>query len=570
MTKEELKALIQSMTPEEYAEFEAQLSDDDAEKISKVLSEQSLGEKAFDYALRALDYAGGLTRTGAAGLGELVTGKDLVQEGDLLKALQGKAPQTSEFLERGGAGEWGSVDVPLLGRVTGRDLAGFTGDVLLDPLTYLTLGTGGAAKTALKETGKKVLAGKKIPENLAQKGLNTLLRPTQALRQKTGRSIYGASAPLKRGDVYAKRFGKDQDALSNTLFKHGITGSAESTQKQAALLANSLMDRRNQILKIADDAGVIADAGKALAPVIKDLRQTAQSKKVLNPSVKTQAQKFAEILEDYVQQNKYVPERLPNPEQVPLMFSSELPKGGMRVTEGTQAVAENILPRAVPARGPQMDLFPSGGELIPNTNIYATKLGTPSGQMPYTIIQGQSAIDKGQQLLLRPQDLIQPVAPIPATGGLKPSEMSDLTTQLYKMSQDSAYDTLRSSTPGQKASKRAAARTDTARAAAIRKVDPKLAREFREINKDLSALLTTKKPMATEASKEVMKNAITPIDTSLFYLDPLLGAAKKAGDISKTPGFRTKVGMSMATDPGTYDVLLRRALIERSYDDNER
>ncbi len=83
---------------------------------------------------------------------------------------------------------------------------GFVGDVLLDPLTYLTVGTGAAAKTALKEGGKAVA---KEGANKHLKFMGQELIDLTAAGQKLGDSSLGrATEPLRQGvtDTFAPIF----------------------------------------------------------------------------------------------------------------------------------------------------------------------------------------------------------------------------------------------------------------------------------------------------------------------------------------------------------------------------
>jgi hypothetical protein len=71
---------------------------------------------------------------------------------------------------------------------------------------------------------------------------------------------------------------------------------------------------------------------------------------------------------------------------------------------------------------------------------------------------------------------------------------------------------------------------------------------LRTTNEDLGNLLTGRKALWNEYSKEVTRNAVTPVDTAMAFLNPKAELAKKMGDISKGSRFRTGVGLQLA-DP---------------------
>lgn len=442
---------IKELPEEEAVALMAQLSDDELSQLERAQSITSDLEQAKQALLsvpgRAADYAGGVARTGLAAAADPLVEANLVTQEDLLNALKGQAPQSAEFLERGGVPEMGSVNVPFVGPVSGRDVLGFGLDVATDPLTYATLGGGAARKAAVK-------AGKTTPLLSAR----SVLAPTETLRQKAGRALYGASASLKRGDIAGAKVGKGDTAVSNVLFKYGITGGAKETADKALDLAEQLYQRQQQILMDASEMGAQVDIEKALLRPAKKAKQVAtgtQRGAVL--PVRQQAGQAGAVLEDLAAQ---------------------------------------------------------------------------------------------QAGMYGPGNLFTPV------------EASRAKTQFYGLLGDDAYSQLAKSDEGARIFKDAASRTKTAVEAGIRKVDPQLARELREVNRDLGALLSSKKVMSTEAGKEIMKNSITPVDTALLFASPGTAAAKKAGDILKAPGFRTKAGMSLATDPGVTDVLLRRYLLD--------
>jgi hypothetical protein len=219
-------------------------------------SEPGIGSKALDYGLRALDYAGGYGRV----LGGTLAGQATLA--DLEKALVGQAPPTSEFIQRAGGGEMGSLSevLPSLyskeGKglslkqggpldITGRGALGFVGDVALDPLTYT--GVGPVAK-ALGKAGK---VGQ-IVENVAN--------PVSNLLQSSGKSMYKSG--LKKIDQQSLLFGKEP--VSELLWKNRVTGSATSIAEQMDTMAERLLKERDAIIQKATEAGGTVNMNAAM------------------------------------------------------------------------------------------------------------------------------------------------------------------------------------------------------------------------------------------------------------------------------------------------------------------
>ena len=66
----------------------------------------SLTSKGIDYALRALDYTGGIGRGTVAGALEIPTGKDLVSFSDVIK---GRVPSSADMMEKMGVPKSGEI-----------------------------------------------------------------------------------------------------------------------------------------------------------------------------------------------------------------------------------------------------------------------------------------------------------------------------------------------------------------------------------------------------------------------------------------------------------------------------
>tara|TARA_R110002012_G_scaffold303533_1_gene505348 strand:+ start:4523 stop:5842 length:1320 start_codon:yes stop_codon:yes gene_type:complete len=220
-TREEMIAALKGPSAKpSRAEMIAALKGSEPERVPAQQEEQGLGSQAFDMAMRGLDYAGGLTRTGVAELADLATDEDIVQEGDWQKALQGQAPGTSEFIERSGA-EPG----------VGTAVAGFVGDVALDPTTYLSGGL-----TALGKVSK----------------LKKLLNPVGAVADVAGNKMIRSG--VAQIDEALELTGKGK--LSDILIKHDIVGTNKQIKKKLDKLSGVFSKERSAIYKKVDDAGI--------------------------------------------------------------------------------------------------------------------------------------------------------------------------------------------------------------------------------------------------------------------------------------------------------------------------
>lgn len=140
---------------------------------------------------------------------------------------------------------------------------------------------------------------------------------------------------------------------------------------------------------------------------------------------------------------------------------------------------------------------------------------------------------------------------------MTPVEASDIKTSLYNLVGDSAYDTLKKSKDGSKLLKMTARQLKNSVEGSVDKVSKKLGSEFRQVQKDLGTILTSRKVLSSEAGKEIGKNAFTSID-GIILANPTVFAAKKTADLLKTTGARTRTGANLYHDIGLSDAFLRR------------
>lgn len=192
-----------------------------------------------------------------------------------------------------------------------RGTGGFAADVAIDPLTYLSLGSAGLGKKALAEGASrmaienaakesagpvaKILAGGK---GLADKAIDTITTPAQALAAKVGEALPGkiannvATAPSQLVDWVGKKaynstvlpaiqegekFGKAD--VGDTLYNLGIANPLKIVEK-AKDATGRLMDARNKILDAAGAQGAtvpMADATAQARAAVAKLRGVKDS-----------------------------------------------------------------------------------------------------------------------------------------------------------------------------------------------------------------------------------------------------------------------------------------------------
>lgn len=232
----------------------------------KTQDEMSNFKKGLDYALRGLDYPGGIARTAVAGLANIpyaaATGQSFVGPKDVAQAFRGKAPGVGEYLERAGVPEGGSVDVPIVGDVSTRDVAGLAGDIVTDPLTALSrAGKLGAnvLDVGAQSAGKKMFKSglKKVDQAVAEKG--------------------------------AKPF-------SDVMLENKISGTSQQIQKQSESLLRDTKSARDILHEAADNAGAMVDPKVAF----KDSLDKAVKMGERDPGLKDLAEKLKDKIQVYM------------------------------------------------------------------------------------------------------------------------------------------------------------------------------------------------------------------------------------------------------------------------------
>lgn len=248
---------------------------------------------------KVLDFAGGATRAGAAGLAGLATGKELTSMKEFLEAVTGKRafPSTRDYLERGGVGELGRVsDLPVVGQyvtpgsaldVTGRGAIGFAGDLALDPANLLSLGAAGAARAGARGASAAASLSK------AASVVGDIANPLAPLARFGGRAIYRSG--LKELDEAASKAGKGANAVSDLLWQNRIAGTNRQIANQSVDAMGALKNRVKELEQLAGERGARIDPTEIFGGAMD--KTAAYGKR---PIYKAQATKYDDLIQDYM------------------------------------------------------------------------------------------------------------------------------------------------------------------------------------------------------------------------------------------------------------------------------
>jgi len=255
----------------------------------------------LDYAMRGLNYTGGLGRAAIAGAMEPFVGKDLVS---VEQALKGTVPSSSEIMEKAGVPNAALSDVlPQMYSETGEGLAlekggmfdptargtvGFGLDIAADPATYLVpylkgVQVAGVASKAAKASrlGELLLNPLGEAVGAAGKGL-----------KKGGEELY-KSAFEKADRALATRYGKG--SIADILKSEGFKGSAEEALTKTAKINESLGSKIGDYRIASEMSGILEKPLNfdAAEKVIKKYRSAS------DPKMMSIADDLQKVLESY-------------------------------------------------------------------------------------------------------------------------------------------------------------------------------------------------------------------------------------------------------------------------------
>jgi hypothetical protein len=269
------------MTPEEKKARIAQIEARLAELKAPVKEEPGM----MDYAMRGLNYAGGLGRAAVAGAMEPIVGKDLVS---MEQALKGEVPGAADIMEKAGVpnvalsevlpqmysetGEGFALEKGGIFDPTARGTIGLAADIALDPTTYLAAPLKAAQLARVGTTAGKAL---KLGEIL----VNPLGEAVGAAGKgisKAGSAAY-KSAFKKINEAIAEKTGKGISGinLGDLLEKERIVGNYEQIVPRIEELAAPIGEEVGRFRQYAANRGVMVKPTEfsSLEKEIADLRQ---------------------------------------------------------------------------------------------------------------------------------------------------------------------------------------------------------------------------------------------------------------------------------------------------------
>lgn len=250
-------------------------------------------KQAAGYAVKPLDYMGGVVRTGVGATAQdlanmggklkaFATGEDYqpieaVSDQDMRNAFMGSAPTSNQMLEKAGVPEGGSLSdiAPALYSKdpsslrptphgsfdpTARGTVGMGLDIATDPLTYL----GAGPLKAL------------LPGGRAGAVADHILNPAENALKAGGKTIYKSAPIMKAADAVNERYAKG--AASDILFDQGITGTGRQVARKAEALADTVGQQRNALLSQADAAGGMLNMNSAMSPAEQFIQKVRASR----------------------------------------------------------------------------------------------------------------------------------------------------------------------------------------------------------------------------------------------------------------------------------------------------
>lgn len=451
---------------------------------------------------------------------------------DISNAFTGNAPPSSEFFKRYGVPEGPHVNlmpefkIPFTDTTIGkgdtsmRDVAGFVGDVGLDPLTYLSLGA-----STVGEAG------------LAGRALNTADHVLTAPGYKVGsmgESMYKSG--LKGIDAVGEKYGKEP--VSDLLLQKGVSGSAKKINSAMEDLSAKSLAERNQILENAKAAGGESSMKTATAPLeglLNDWR-ASRDPELLKPSDSLQSDldRYKKLDRQYAQTPI---------EKVPGKVSTiDLPMQGaeftpIKINAGGASDLEQLPQAQAYDWGSGVGVSPGNQEAVGRTMLPASVEKAGPTELAQT--------STGPFQYSEPARMQKAGPSTYETPGVDPVQSSGFKTSLSNKLNDAAFTNNRYGSAYEKGTKvLAGGMKDATNEAVERSLGPEARQALEQRNDELSRLLTSQEKARMEAVKEGNKNSLTSVD-GMLVRHPWELLAKKLADISKATAFRTTVGKSM-------------------------
>lgn len=564
-----------NLSPQEQAEM--------ARLQSELAAFKKTGEvpdKIIDYTGRTLDYPGGYVRVGLGA----ATGN--YQEGDLGRAVVGKAPHMNEILDRTGVGKdpLFEMNLPGVGKVnpSTNDILGFGGDIALDPFTsagkaasFLTRPMEAAAPVGRSAMAQKlfdygVKTGQITDRALMGQGKNVVnaagrvLNPVGEASEVAGRTMYNSG--FKNIDKYLPDHIKP---LSEVAWENGrIRGTSASIDDQITALKKALEKSRGGLYEEANSLGARVDPDKASAEARKFVDNIAS-----DPYTSPKKIDSMNELIDRGANNS----RIASPEDVGAQTPIERVQPQVQVVDLPMQGAEMLPIKKHGAKVETIDLplgrvEPSGSSLMPQQNLSAgpAQVRTPGGFEPSGLVTLNQESSGPFQFI--DQGGWQKAAPV-QTKLIPLDEASALKTRLRRNIQGNSD--IWGANPffsddGSQLNRALSHGYQTEIEHSANAVKSGLGDQIKGINQDLATIIEAQDPLERQVKRAATINAVTPVDMAIAASHPGAEVAKKAGDLGKTTWLRTKAGnfINRLGESGAMDPFVRRLLIGNDYDQN--
>jgi hypothetical protein len=524
---------------------------------------------------RGMDLPGGPMRMGLASVAGQLTGKpNVVTDEDFKNAAVGNAPSSDEYMQRLGVPEGPSVGIPFTDkRISARNAAGFVGDVVTNPLTYVGGGLLGAAGEGTAAAGKGMYRS--------------------------------AFKPL---DLEAASAGKGESAVSDLMLKSRVSGSSKEIFNQMNNIGEKLLQGRNDILKRATRAGAEVDMNKAVGEAQTYIDQL---KKIDNPETREAVRMLEARIGEYqavaAKESEQVLRELPTSKYVPEYREIKGYKPAqeelLQLPTSKLTSVQSVLPEVSaydtptlsnPGHGAEswsgQDLLQSkGGRLryVPNEPVlrddFDKVMSLPRGSQyenkfvpskDVGLIQNPAEVIYGREVPARyepgrPEVVLDQSERMP---GPTPIQTTAWKSTAANRVGDKGYEQLAKSPMGKAFDKKLAAGLRGATEDSVREaLGEESARGLIEHNADLGTILSSDKQALNELEKEARKNGFTSVD-GMLLTHPGMLATKKVADISKLPAFRTSAGLGLMDigNSGAVDPLVRQAIINALTKDKKK
>jgi len=211
-----------------------------------------------------------------------------IKEG--VDALNAGDASWSDFVNQSKDTDFGFGDVVQTGNKWVDRAIGFVGDVALDPTTYLTLGTGTAAKMALKGVTREV------SQELIEKASKVVIAEgVEAVEEKIAKEL-----TKELGELSAKEIRTYSRAIVSEATQTAYAGATTAAEKAAAKAARNTAMKRYSAVAPRRQLG--AKTKEAMADGILQLRDEAlqEAKDLAGTAAGRRAQAFADTITDDV------------------------------------------------------------------------------------------------------------------------------------------------------------------------------------------------------------------------------------------------------------------------------